>query len=113
MLDNLRLDPNQPPFDTDPMPYASLPWLPSPSAGRSPFDLLLAPDRDRAAGDWVQPLPFRPTPSLTQNALGGIPGLMKQLGAFDPSNPDQPPAGGLMRLIQEYMRDNPDGDTAN
>lgn len=109
MLDNLRGGPNPPPFDTDPMPYASLPWLPLPPTGQSPFDLLLAPERNRAPGDWVQPLPFRPTPTLTQNAPGGIPGLMKQLGAFDPSNPDQPPAGGLLRLIQDYMRDNPDG----
>ena len=113
MLDNLRGGPNQPPFDVDPMPTVGLPWLPWPSSGQSPLDALLAPDRSGAPSGWVQPLPFRSSPSLTQDAPGGIPGLMRQLGAFDPSNPDQPPAGGLMRLIQEYMRDHPDDDAAN
>jgi hypothetical protein len=27
---------------------------------------------------------------------------------FDPVQPDQPPAGGLLSLIQDYMRNNPD-----
>jgi murein DD-endopeptidase MepM/ murein hydrolase activator NlpD len=108
MLDRFQVGLNQPSFDTDPMPYASLPWLPLPSSGPSPLDVLLAPGRNRAPSDWLQPLPFRSSPSLTPDAPGGLPGLMRQLGAFDPSNPDQPPAGGLMRLIQEYMRDNPD-----
>lgn len=36
-----------------------------------------------------------------------------QIGAFDPSRPDDPPAGGLLRLLQDYMRNNPDRDTTS
>jgi hypothetical protein len=36
---------------------------------------------------------------------------MVDAGLIDPSNPDQPPAGGLLalRALQQYMRYNPDG----
>jgi hypothetical protein len=34
--------------------------------------------------------------------------MMVQLGGIDLSNPDQPPVGGLLALIQDYMRNNPD-----
>lgn len=46
------------------------------------------------------------------DAPGGIPGLLMQIGAFDLSHPDDPPAGGLRRLLQDYMRNNPDGGSA-
>lgn len=66
-------------------------------------------------GDWwngVTPLPFRSASPPTPDAPGGIPGLMAQAGLFDPSNADEPPPGGLLRLIREWMRNNPDGGTA-
>jgi hypothetical protein len=45
-------------------------------------------------------------------ALGGIPGLLMQAGAFDPSESDRPPAGGLLRLIQDYTRNDSEDDEA-
>jgi hypothetical protein len=53
------------------------------------------------------PIPYTPAPA--QDAPGGILGRLMQIGAFDPSNWDQPPAGGLLALLQQYMRNNPDG----
>jgi hypothetical protein len=32
-----------------------------------------------------------------------------QIGAFGPSSPNQPPTGGLLALLQDYMRNDPDG----
>ena len=34
----------------------------------------------------------------------GLPGMLARAGAFDP------PAGGLLRLLQEHMRNHPDHD---
>jgi hypothetical protein len=50
-------------------------------------------------------------PSPAQNAPLGLPGRLMQIGAFDPTDPDQPPSGGLLALLQDYMRNNPDGAT--
>ncbi len=36
----------------------------------------------------------------------GLPGMLQRAGAFDP------PAGGLLRLLQEQMRNNPDDDAS-
>jgi hypothetical protein len=52
--------------------------------------------------------PMRFTPPVPNGAPGGLPGLMAASGLLDPVRPDQPPAGGLLALIQDYMRDNPD-----
>jgi hypothetical protein len=49
----------------------------------------------------MSPLPFRSAP-------GGLPGLMAQAGPYFQSDQDQPPVGGLVGLIQDYMRNNPD-----
>lgn len=88
------------------------PWLsdgtPSLPPARFPLEALLASDDNRAGNDWLSPLPIRSATSPTQGAPGGIPGLLAQIGAFDPFYPDQPPAGGLLRLIQEYMSNNPE-----
>jgi hypothetical protein len=51
-------------------------------------------------------------PSLrhgSQKAPGGLPGLIASVTGSDPSDPAQflPPAGGLLGLIQDYMRANP------
>jgi hypothetical protein len=51
------------------------------------------------------PTPF--VPPASQNAPGGIPGLMSEIGAIDPSNPDWPPPGGLPGLMLEYLRNDP------
>lgn len=53
--------------------------------------------------------PISYTPDAAQEAPGGILGRLAQMGALDPSDPDQPPVGGLLALLQQYMRGNPDG----
>jgi hypothetical protein len=53
--------------------------------------------------------PMQFTPPTPNGAPGGLPGLMAASGLFDPVQPDQPPAGGLLALIQDYMRNNPGG----
>jgi hypothetical protein len=75
---------------------AATPWY---SPAPSQLDALLAPGRNR--GDLVVPLPYRSATPSTPDALSGIPGMMAQDGLFDP------PAGGLLRLLQDYMRSNP------
>jgi hypothetical protein len=53
------------------------------------------------------PIPYiRAAP---QSAPGGLPGLLIEAGPSDPLNPDAPPAGGLVGLIREYLRDNSRG----
>lgn len=101
--------PNQSPRDAGPSPFAAVPSLPSPSREQSALEALLAPDGRGVAEDWTLPLPFRSFDPQTQDAPGGLPNLLMQVGAFDPSSPDQPPAGGLLGLIQDYMRNYPDG----
>ena len=54
------------------------------------------------------PVPF--LPPIPKDSPGGLPGLMIDAG-LDPSNPDQPPAGGLLGLMQEYLRNNPAGNS--
>ena len=48
------------------------------------------------------PIPFLPPD--TQRAPRGLPAMLAEVGAFDPSNPEAPPAAGLPGLIQEYLR---------
>ena len=98
--------------DASPEPVGSLPNAPPFLPAWSLPEALLAPDRNRVSSDLLQPLPFNQPTSPAQDAPGGIPGLLMQIGAFDPSHPDDPPAGGLLRLIQDYMRNNPDGGAA-
>jgi len=114
MLGIVAVDPNSPPRVSDPSPAIAggTPSLPSLPPVWSLPEALLAPDRNRAMDDWTMPLPFRSAPPPTQDAPGGIPGLMAQGGLFDPSNPDEPPPGGLLRLIRDWMRNNPDGGSA-
>jgi hypothetical protein len=45
---------------------------------------------------------------LPQDKPGGILGMLIDAGHIDPANPDQPPAGALLGMIQEYLRNNPD-----
>src|SRR5215218_5852175 len=47
-----------------------------------------------------------PSPGLAQGKPGGLLGIMAQAGLIDPSSPDQPPPGGMLGLIQEYLRNN-------
>jgi murein DD-endopeptidase MepM/ murein hydrolase activator NlpD len=72
---------------------------------------LSSPVLDTISTDPRSPSGEAALPSPVRNAPLGLPGLLMQIGAFDPSSPDQPPAGGLLGLIQDYMRNNPDGAT--
>jgi len=42
-----------------------------------------------------------------QDGPGGILGMLIDAGHVDPENPDPPPAGGLLGLIQDTLRHNP------
>jgi hypothetical protein len=48
-------------------------------------------------------------PQAPQGAPGGIPGLIAAATGSASSDPSQfqPPAGGLLGMIQDYMRDSP------
>ena len=70
---------------------------------------LSSPILDMIPADPRSPSGEAGLPSPAQNAPGGLAGLLMQIGAFNPSNPDQSPAGGLPGLIQDYMRNYPDG----
>ena len=53
------------------------------------------------------------TMDTDRDGIGDGEDPMPTIAAVDtPSNPDQPPAGGLLALLQEYLRNNPDGDSA-
>ena len=74
-------------------------------------------------GDWrastVRPDVFdtgtSPIPTLpSQPSVSGIPGVIAGVSGIDPTNLTQamPAAGGLLGLIQQYMRNNPGGGSA-
>ena len=46
------------------------------------------------------------SPAAPENGSRGLPALLAETGAFDPSNPEWPPIGGLPGLIREYLRNN-------
>jgi len=53
------------------------------------------------------PRPWRAIPLLplaSQRAPRGLPTMLAEVGAFDPSDPEAPPSGGLPGLIREYLR---------
>lgn len=50
----------------------------------------------------AMPTPFASRAAL--NAPRGLPAMLAEAGALDPSNPEAPPADGLPDLIQEYLR---------
>ncbi len=101
------VDPIQP-AEASPQPdiFASAPSLPP---VRFPLEALFAPDHLPALNAWASSPPYRPAAPEMQGAPVGIPGLLAQVGAFNPSDPDQPPTGGLLELLQEYMRNNVGG----
>lgn len=64
-----------------------------------PFEALFASDRERALDQWASSsFPRRALPPSEPSA-----GLTTPVGQ---SNPDQPSAGGILGMIQEYMRNN-------
>ncbi|MBR0756569.1 hypothetical protein JQ604_30695 [Bradyrhizobium jicamae] len=73
---------------------------------RFPLEALLAPDRNRALDQWASSSRRKDAPPPTQRASIGLPGLFASLQGGDPSNRDQPPVGGLLGMIEDYMRTN-------
>lgn len=67
---------------------------------------LRMPDRS-SAGAFRSGVPAGSVPM--QGNPGGILGMMSEAGHIDPSNPDRPPHGGLLGLMQEYLRNNKGG----
>jgi hypothetical protein len=57
------------------------------------------------------PVPYLPDPL---QGSGGLPGLFARVAGTDPHDPTQPPppAGGLLELMQDYLRSNPDDGAA-
>jgi hypothetical protein len=99
-----------PDFSQPPLPSALGPagtdatnagWpAPSPPTGTSRANGGLPPLRVLDTG--ASPIPYLPVAS--QQAPRGLPALLAEVGAFDLSNPEAPPSGGLPGLIQEYLR---------
>ncbi|MGY8633214.1 hypothetical protein RAD15_12125 [Bradyrhizobium sp. 14AA] len=73
---------------------------------RFPLEALLAPDRSRALDQWASSSPQRGASPLTQRASAGLPGGVPAITRGVPSDLDWPPAGGLLGMIQDYMRNN-------
>jgi hypothetical protein len=70
----------------------------SSAPGLFPLEALLAPDHNRALDQWA-------SSSLRRGASPLTPGVSAEPPAsLDPSNPDRASAGGLLGLIQDYMR---------
>lgn len=87
-----------PPSSTDPSPYAPVPIIPPPR------DV----DPPSRPPEWLFGPPYisrisTPAPS-SEPAPRGLPALLAEIGAFEPSNPEAAPAGGLPGLILEYLR---------
>lgn len=96
-----ELLPPQPSLN-DPSPYAPVPIIPpAPPPPRDvdppsrPPEWLFGPPR--ISGVPVEPSSSSPAPR-------GLPALLAEVGAFEPSDPETPPAGGLPGLLREYLR---------
>lgn len=95
-------DPTLPPLQFVSDQFSSPAFPPT----RFPFEALLAPDRNRALDQWASFSPRRDVSPPPQRASAGLPGEVPSTTRDVPSDLDWPPAGGLLGMIQEYMRNN-------
>jgi hypothetical protein len=79
---------------------------PSLPPARFPLEALLAPDPSRGLNEWASSPRRRSAPSAAQGAAIGLAEPMVPVAGIDPSNLDRASAGGLLGLIQDYMRYN-------
>ena len=80
------------------------PFLPTSSSTGSPLAILGATHGvGYTSGPVVPPTSF--IPAAVPSISGGLPGLIAEVGLSDPRNPNAPPPGGLLGLVQEYMRE--------
>lgn len=93
-------DPTLPPlhFASDQLSSPAFPPV------RFPLEALLVPDRDRALDQWASPSPWSDASLPTQRASADLPGEVPPITPDVPSGPDWSPSGGLLGMIQEYMR---------
>jgi len=70
---------------------------------RFPLEALLAPDRSGALDQWAASSSRRDASVSRQPASAGLPDEAPSIARDDPSNLDRP-AGGLLGMIQQYMR---------
>ncbi|UWU79656.1 hypothetical protein N2603_14685 [Bradyrhizobium huanghuaihaiense] len=117
--------PNGPAPLTPPRPRSQAPTMPVPAGNptlpplqfasdqfsspafpptRFPLEALLAPDRNRALDQWASSSPQRDPSPPAQRASADLPGEVPSITRHVPSDLDWPPAGGLLGMIQEYMR---------
>lgn len=71
-----------------------------------PLEALLAPVRDLALDQWVSSSLRRVAPPFATEASTVLPGSSAPVAGKNPINLDQLPAGGLLGMIQDYMRNN-------
>jgi hypothetical protein len=69
-----------------------------------PLEALLATDRDGALDRWASSSWRREVSPSAQAASVGVPSLTASTAGGDPSNADGTSPGGLLGMIQEYMR---------
>jgi len=69
-----------------------------------PLEALFASDANRALDQWASASPRRDA-SRPVRDIAAVP-AGPSVTAIDPSSPDRVPAGGLLGIIQEYMRNN-------
>ncbi|WP_441237503.1 M23 family metallopeptidase [Bradyrhizobium sp. 930_D9_N1_4] len=79
---------------------------PSLAPARFPLEALLAPDPSRGLNEWASSLRGRSAPSAVQGVAIGLANPKASVAGGDPSSPDRVPAGGLLGVIQDYMRSN-------
>jgi hypothetical protein len=70
--------------------------LPAPASGQA------SPPRSNVSPRSSLPIP--PVPLASQREPRGLPALLAELYAFDPTRSEAAPRGGLPGLIQEYLR---------
>ncbi len=104
-----RAGPNSTPaVDQSVSPLHFAPEPPSAARERIPFPLeaLLAPDRADVLDRWASSARRRELSRSTQAAPVTLPSPIDQTVVSDPTNAERPSAGGLLGLIQDYMRRN-------
>lgn len=69
-----------------------------------PLEALLAPDPGRGLNEWASSRRRTSALPVTQGASVGLPAQTSSAAGTNPSNSGRAPAGGLLDLIQDYMR---------
>ena len=109
------LPPNPLPCDWGPlppliegMPSLPPPIIPAPIEVDPPWHgrryISGAPTQEPLFGSSFTQFMSRGSNPMNEFGRHPLPGVMARAGVIDPSVPDAPPAGGLVALLQEYLR---------